>query len=525
MGVIRGAGTLIVCLALILGTAGCGGTQGPSFDIVSGSENQPLEPMVQEFCKEKRAACKMTYEGSLDIGLGLKPGQDVKFDAVWPASGIWIAMFDTGRRVSGLKSISQNPVVLGVRKSKAEALGWTGAPVSMADILSAVESGKLRFLMTSATQSNSGASAYIAMLSAALGSKSVLSEADLSAASADMAGRLLRGVERSAGSSGWLADLYLSSAAKGLVYDAMWNYEAVIKETNDKLRAAGKELLWAVYPTEGVAMSDSPIGFVERGRGPEVRQFFDELQAWLLSPEIQARIAQTGRRVPPERAPAAAPEPDWNFDPGRLVTAVPLPEPDVIRKALILYQEALRRPSLSALCLDFSGSMKDDGENALQHAMEFLLTPERAAELLVQWSPRDRIFVIPFNGTVINSWEGTGQAPDQATLLDHVRTMRADGGTDMYACAAEGLRRMRTLPNRENYLPAIIIMTDGKSEGDPTEFLSRLSPQDRTTPIFGITFGEADRSQLDVLATGTGGRVFDGSKDLTNAFRSARGYN
>ena len=48
---------------------------------------------------------------------------------------------------------------------------------------------------------------------------------------------------------------------------------------------------------------------------------------------------------------------------------------------------------------------------------------------------------------------------------------------------------------------------------------------DRKVPIFGITFGDADRSQLDALANATGARVFDGSKDLVAAFRSARGYN
>ncbi len=68
-------------------------------------------------------------------------------------------------------------------------------------------------------------------------------------------------------------------------------------------------------------------------------------------------------------------------------------------------------------------------------------------------------------------------------------------------------------------------MTDGRSDGDPRTFLDGLAPKDRAIPIFGITFGDADREQLDVLAAGTGGRVFDGTRDLTSAFRSARGYN
>lgn len=516
---------LVALTGITLALSGCESPPGPAFDMVSGSENQSLEPLVQEFCKEKRAVCKVSYMGSLDIGLGLRPGFDPKFDAVWPASGIWVDMFDTGRRVSQMKSISQNPVVLGVRKAKAEALGWTKGPVSMMDILAAVESGKLRFLMTSATQSNSGASAYLSMLSAALGSKAMLGKGDLTAATADTVSRMLRGVERSAGSSGWLADLYVDSAEKGVVYDAMWNYEAVIKETNDKLRSQRHEVIWAIYPSEGVAVSDSPLGFLERGRGPEVKAFFDELQAHLLSPEVQARIAQTGRRVPTDFAAPAKPEPDWNFDPSRLVTAAPLPEPGVIRQALVIYQETLRRPSLSVLCLDFSGSMQGNGESALQRAMEFLLTPARASEVLVQWSPRDHIVIIPFSGNVIGTWEGSGQGVDQAKLLAQVQSMQAGGGTNMYACVSEGLRRMHAVSASQDYLPAVVIMTDGRSDGDPGAFIRSLSAEDRKVPIFGVTFGDADRSQLEQLSAATGGRVFDGAKDLTGAFRSARGYN
>lgn len=525
MNLVRAAIRLFAVGLVGVFLSSCESPPGPEFAIASGSENQALEPIVQEFCKTKRATCTVSYLGSLDIGLNLRPGQDPKVDAVWPASSIWINMFDTGRRVSHLQSISQNPVVLGVRKSKAQSLGWIGKQVSMQDILAAVDANQLRFLMTSATQSNSGASAYLAMLTAAVGKHDLLSKDDLRGSAIDQVSRLLRGVERSAGSSGWLADLYVDSATKGLLYDAMWNYEAVIKETNDKLRLQGREPLWAVYPSEGVATADSPLGFVERGRGKDVETFFTELQQYLLSPEIQERIAKTGRRVPLGRAPQAPAEPDWNFDPNKMVTAAPIPEPQVIRAALVLYQEALRRPSLSAFCLDFSGSMKGEGESQLRGAMQFLFTPDQASEVLIQWSPRDHIIVMPFNSAVEATWEAAGSADEQAGVLAKLVQMHADGGTNMYACVEEALRRMQPLLSGQDFLPALIIMTDGRSEGDPNAFLSGSAARDRRIPIFGITFGDADRSQLDALAAATGARVFDGTKDLVGAFRSVRGYN
>ena len=284
-------------------------------------------------------------------------------------------------------------------------------------------------------------------------------------------------------------------------------------------------MLWAVYPAEGVGIADSPLGFVERGRGPEVKDFFDKLQAYLLTPELQARVAETGRRVAVDKAAAPTAQPDWNFDPSRLVTAVPVPEPKTIQMALTLYQETLRRPSLTALCLDFSGSMQGDGESQLRHALEFLLTPERASEVLIQWSKRDHIVVIPFNGFVINAWEGSGEAASQAELLANVQRVPADGGTDMYACVRKASEMLRPLLAKNDSLPAIVVMTDGKSEGTAEQFLSGRASEDQRVPIFGITFGNADKSQLDILASATGGRVFDGNKDLAGAFRSVRGYN
>ncbi|MDE1996733.1 MAG: substrate-binding domain-containing protein, partial [Rhizobiaceae bacterium] len=379
----------VLALTAALALAGCNSGSGPKFSIVSGSENTVIQPIVEEFCKQKNATCTFTYEGTLDIGLALQSDKGVEQDAVWPASSVWVDMFDTKRRVKSLTSIAQTPVILGVRKSKAQALGWIGKPVYMKDILAAVNNGSLKFLMTSATQSNSGASAYLAMLSSALGNKAVIEPGDLDNPDVQNTVRaLLAGVERSSGSSGWLADLYTDAAAKGTLYDAMWNYEAVLKETNDKLATMGKEPLYAIYPADGVAIADSPIGFIDHGRGQEVEAFFNDLVAYLRSAPVQKRIADTGRRIPLGGVAATA-DPSWNFDPTRLVTAIRLPEPAVIRQALDLYQGALRKPSFTALCLDFSGSMAGKGETQLQAAMRFLFNPDETGKVLAQWTPAD----------------------------------------------------------------------------------------------------------------------------------------
>ena len=517
---LRSLAGLIFALAL----AACS-APGPQFTILSGSENDVLEPLVQEFCQSRRATCTVRYQGSLDIALALKAGNDPEADAVWPAASIWIDMFDTARRVKSV-SIAQMPVILGVRRS-AQALGWIGAKVTTKDILAAVEGGRLKFLMTSATQSNSGAAAYLAMLAAGIGKPDLIESGDLDKAEVLSTVRsLLRGVERSSGSSGWLADLYRDGERTGAHYEAMWNYEAVIKETNDKLTASGIEPLYVIYPEDGVSIGDSPLGFVDRGRGREVEGFFADLQAFLLKSETQARIAATGRRVELGRAAPINAEALTNVNPGRALTVVRPPEPAVIQKALALYQEALRRPSLTALCLDLSGSMQGHGEKQLLDAMQFLLTPARTREMLVQWSKEDRILVLPFSDHVLWTATATGDEAEQAGLLAKALELRAEGGTDFYTCGARALAAMKPLLDGGQHLPAIVIMTDGKSQGAMSTFEAAWRADGRRVPVFGVTFGDsADRSQLDTLATLTGGRVFDGTKSLTQAFRAVRGYN
>lgn len=517
-------GVAVIAAAAALLAASCG-KSGPDFRIVAGSEQKSLEPIVQAFCKAKRVTCAIEYKGSLDIGLMLKGETPPAVDAVWPASSLWVELYDTGRRVKDLKSIAASPVILGVRMAKARELGWVGRPVSMADILEAVRARRLSFLMTSATQSNSGASAYLAMLAAAFGDASRLDAADL----ADPGARarvkaMLSGVARSSGSSGWLKDLYLETAEAGRPYDAMWNYEAVLKETNDVLRSEKRELLYAIYPSDGAAYADAPLGFVDRGQDKRARAFFSALQAHLLEPSVQAEIAREGRRTAPGMAAPARPERDWNFDPSRLEPSIALPEPKVIAQALTLYQEALRKPSLTALCLDFSGSMEGEGDRQLKAAVKTLFTPRLASESLIQWSPQDRIIVAPFDSAPRAVLTGTGDPASQARLLAQIESQSPDGGTDMYACAEAAAQAMRPYIEAGGYLPAVVLMTDGKSD-ETRGFAEKWAKTAPGVPIFGVTFGSADKSQLEVLAKGTRARVFEGGNDLASAFRSTRGYN
>jgi len=134
--------------------------------------------------------------------------------------------------------------------------------------------------------------------------------------------------------------------------------------------------------------------------------------------------------------------------------------------------------------------------------------------------------VLPFSDRVLWTATGSGGDNDQAVLLTKTLELRARDGTDFYTCGARALAEMKPVLDAGQHLPAIVIMTDGKSQGTMSTFEAAWRSDGRSVPVFGVTFGDdADRSQLDNLAKLTGGRVFDGTKSLTQAFRAVRGYN
>lgn len=526
--------------ALIIGVCllftSCGGGNPPqdpngltapsakeTLHILSGSENKELEPILAKFVQANNISVDMTYMGSLDIMRALSAGAS-GYDAVWPASSLWLSLGDTGHKVKYAQSTSLTPVVFGVKKSLAEKLGFTGREVSIKDILGAITAGDLTFCMTSATQSNSGASAYLGFLYALLGNPDVITSEDLdNAPLRQQIQELLSGVDRSSGSSDWLKELFLKSD-----YDAMVNYEALVIAANKELVKAGKEPLYVVYPYDGLSLADSPLGYVEAGSAKKEEAFL-ALQSFLLSDQIQDEIQRTGRRTGYTGVLEKNKDvfsPDWGVQADRVLSPFKYPNSEVIIKALNLYQTEFRKPSLSVYCLDFSGSMEGEGNRQLVAALEQIFLQQNAEKNFLQANEADENIAIIFSGSVTDTYTAGGDAPGLESLYSAIGRLKPGGGTDIYAAASKALELLKGY-DLSKYTPAVILMTDGRSQGGLREsgFENTYRQSGLTVPVFSIMFGDADSGQLDQLAELTTARVFDGRQDLIGAFRTVKGYN
>lgn len=538
----KGYGLLVLLICVIL--SACGQDEAPqqkssdtraaarsaALSIVSGSENKELEPLIQQFAREHDVDITITYMGSIDMTLMLSErGADIPHDAVWPANSLWISLGDRNKVVRYAESIMRSPVVLGVKKPVAERLGWIGKDVTIADILDTTRSGSLRFTMTSATQSNSGASAYLGFLHAMAGSPDILSTDHLENAGVrEKVKTLLSMVDRSSGSSGWLKSIMIDHYDR---FQAMFNYEAMIIEANQELVRNGRAPLYAIYPTDGIMIADSPLGYVDKGDKTK-ESLFQSLQAYLLSETVQKEILKQGRRtgligLNPDSVDHRIFNPDWGIDVSRIISPVPTPPEPVIQRALDLYQTVLRKPSLTAYVVDISGSMQGKGIQDLKAALSTLFDPDQARRYMLQPSAQDIHIILPFNAAPLDAMKAVGNSPETLRhLTAFVQGLQASGGTDIYAASAQALEMIKQVPDMENYFPAVILMTDGRSSGNFDALKSQiqtLSPA-MDIPVFSITFGNADERQLKEISTFTAARVFNGT-NLVGAFREAKGYN
>ncbi|MBU0654903.1 MAG: substrate-binding and VWA domain-containing protein [Gammaproteobacteria bacterium] len=502
--------------------------------IVSGSENKELQPIIDAWADDEGKSISVVYKGSVDIYRLLQQGASMPYDAVWPANHLWVELGDTQKVVKHEQSIMRSPVVFGLKKSIAQQLGWDKREVRIQDILDAAEQKRFRLAMTSATQSNSGASAYLGFLYAMAGYPDTLGMQHLQdPAVREKVQRLLSTTNRSSGSSGWLKEAFVEHPDR---FDAMFNYEALVIEANRALTQQGQEPLYAIYPQDGLSVADSPLGFIDKGDQAK-EDLFLKLQKHLLSAEVQKQIEGMGRRTGLLGMTVANPDqaiwnPAWGINTDKTIASIPTPQQAVIQEALNMYQTELRKPSLTVWVLDVSGSMAGDGIRDLKQAMTTLLDPVQASEHLLQQGAKDVTLIIPFNSTVQAVWKVEGNNPEQlAAALGNVQSLEASGGTDLYEGLVTALQQLRYYQadgTLWNYLPAIVAMTDGRSD-DANLFAFqealRTLPFAGDVPIHAIAFGDADEQQMEALTAQSVGRFFKARGDLPGMLRDAKGYN
>lgn len=497
-------------------------SKNSTFKLISSTENKDLDKVLKDFAKSKNIDLEIDYAGTIDIMQKLNSGE--QYNGVWVSNSIWLYMLDSNKiKISNSKSTSINPVVFGITKEKAKELDFVDKEIYTQDIVEAIKNGKLKFSMSNPTQTNTGATAYLGLLMTLAGNPEVLQESNLEDENlkAELTA-LFSGLERSSGSEDFLEELFLKGN-----YEAVVTYEFSIINMNKKLVAEGKEPLYIVYPIDGVSISDSPIAYIKQDSGNN-EEFFKKLQGYILSNEGQQILASKGRRTwyggTKKDVDQAVFNKEWGIDTTKYIVPIKFPNTEIIKEALGIYQSELRKPVHTVFCLDYSGSMSGDGYNQLKEAMEYILTEEKASNDMLQFTSKDKISVIPFNGYILGKWH-TDDGSNTKELLDNISNLRPSGATNIYETAEEAIELLKD-EDMEKYNVSVILMTDGMSNvGNFRSFSKYYKYLNKDIPVYSIMFGDAYENELEDIADLTNAKVFDGKKDLLKAFKEVRGYN
>lgn len=494
--------------------------QKGTFHIIASSENADLEEIIQEYAKTKKYNIDIEYAGTIEIME--KINNKEKYDAVWISNSIWLYMIDNGIKITNSKYTSINPVIFGITKTKAEELGWTNKTVYTKDIVDAISKGKLKFSMSNPISTNSGATAYLGLLSTLAGNPEVLKRENLEDKELkENLKTLFAGLERSSGSEEFLEELFFKGD-----YEAIVTYESSIININKKLESQGKETLYAIYPVDGVSIADSPFAYIDN-KNENAKEIFLDLQKYLLSNEGQKLLQEKGRRTwyggIKSDVDKSVFNPEWGIDTTKYISPTKYPSTEVIKLALNLYQTEFRKPIRVAFCLDYSGSMTGQGYTELVNAMNYILS-EEAAEDFLQFSERDKIDIIPFGSVVMETYS-TSNGSKTENLLAGIKNLTPNGSTALYPAVIEALDKIKN-ENLNEYNVSIIVMTDGEgNRGTYKELENAYKRANKDIPIYSIMFGSATETQLQAIADLSNAKIFDGKKDLKKAFKEVRGYN
>jgi Ca-activated chloride channel family protein len=522
---------LILCATSLF--LACGQKDAPSadaqsdkaFTILAGSEVKDLEPLIPAVEQATGLKLRFKYTGTLDAVERIQGGE--QFDAAWLASNRY-ALLTPGvkEKVLASERTMLTPVVLGIKRSKAQGLGWADAAgkanpaITWKDIAQAAEKGRFTFAMTNPSASNTGFAGLIGVAAALADKGDALEVKDVNASQLTA---FFKAQTLTAGSSGWLADAYVQEQGR---IDGMINYASTLLALN----AGGKlaEPLVLIYPKEGIITADYPFMLLN----PAKRADYDKLLAHLRSSAFQTSMSkQTFRK------PVAAEVPlDAMLYPSNLIE-LPFPAKlAVIDAVLQAFDNEIRRPADSSFVLDISGSMGGKRMEQMKTALLGLTGLDTSLSgRFARLRERETISMTAFDNWVRDTQTfDMGRNRREATESDirsYVQQLQADGGTAVFTAAQavyqEAAARRAKAPDRYY---SIVFLTDGESNqglnaADFEAWYQSLPASEKGIRIFAIQFGEARAEQLESLARLTGGRVFNATKTpLAQVFKEIRGY-
>jgi Ca-activated chloride channel family protein len=292
---------------------------------------------------------------------------------VWsPSASTWLEVL---RQESGNQGVAVSseplvltPVVIGMWKPMAEALGWPNKPIGWADMLGLIkdpqgwgkfghpEWGRFSWGHTDPEISTSALSTLIAEFYAATGKQQGLTAADVQSAQSQ---QFVRDLGQGIKHYGYNTLIFSQNMKKfGMSYISAFPMEEITLIDFNKVDPPSTPLV-AIYPKEGTFWHDDPY-IVMASASAEEQQAAKVFYDFLLTDESQRLAMGYGFRPANVNVPLADPiSPAYGVQPQGVQTILEAPKADVIVAVKNSWAVNRKRADIM-LVVDISGSMEGD---------------------------------------------------------------------------------------------------------------------------------------------------------------------
>lgn len=474
-----------------------------------------------------------------------------------PASSAWGAVVNYRLSEAGqapmandFERIMITPLVLGMPRPMAQALGWPEAEIGWADVLSLAgdpegwgayghpEWGEFKLGKTNPNFSTSGLSATVAIYYAATGKLGGLTLDDIGSAHV---AEFVRGVEAATVHYGDTTMTFLENMLREDLAGRPLSYVSAVAIEEVSIIAYNRGdpgdvglqnpvppnvPLVAVYPKEGTLFSDNPAYVLDAAWVTDVqRQAALDFRAFVIDvPENQARALEFGFRPGNPAVPTGAPISTANgLNPSQPKTELELPQPAVLA-ALVDSWESYRKTARIIMVFDVSGSMGDlggEGYSKLDLAKQAVLAS------LDQFKPEDEVGLWIFSTELDGDRDYLELVPPiplsegRAQIEGFVRGLIPKEGTGLYDTTRAAVQAVRDSYDRTK-INAVLLLTDGMCDDYPPgceikPLLSLLGSSERNVVrVFAVAYGaDADVASLQAIADASQARLYRATDPLT----------
>lgn len=438
-------------------------------------------------------------------------GTDV---ALWlPEEPVWVdVLADQGNPnfQGDCLSVAQSPLVIGMWRPAAEALGWPGLSLGWLDISSLAadpaiwnyySGGELgdtfRLGHTHPGLSASGASTLLAVVqSARLKAEAVTVDEIRQPLVQASVGAFEGGVTWFSSSTDSLGAAMRERGISYLTAGIMYENTAV---------HYGRGEIVPIYPLEGTFMATHPA-CVSQSVGAVVQDGARTFRNYLVSVAGQETAVAAGLRPVNEQIAVGAPLDEGNaVDLTQPAVVFGRPSVDTIYGVQALWVSARKDVNLVML-LDTSGSMRGAKMENMRAA---------AIQFVEQMGEEDYLSLIAFATEPQLLINHVQVGPNRQKIIGTIAALVASGDTTLFDAIGDGANLLASTASIDT-TNALVILSDGMDTRSYryafNEDLIRLVT-DNADAVFGIAYGsDADERTLSTLVTRANGNFFRGDE-------------